>query len=261
MVQGEWSASGYAANARFVADLGGAVMNLLAPKPGERILDLGCGDGALTEKLAAAGAVVTGVDASPDMIGAARARGLDARVADGQHLDFGPEFDAVFTNAALHWMPDGAAVIAGVFRALKPGGRFVGEFGGHGNVASIVTALNAALTKRGLDPSRLRRWYPTAERYAALLREGGFAVRSAEIIPRPTPLPTGIAGWLATFVDPFLADPSFDSTAGKGAAGLDRAAFKDEVAALLAPALQTDTGEWVADYVRLRFAAVKLAQP
>jgi trans-aconitate methyltransferase len=239
MAEGNWSAAGYAANARFVADLGGAVFDLLAPKAGEHILDLGCGDGALTEKLVAAGAIVTGVDASPDMIRAANARGLDVHVADGQKLRFDAEFDAVFTNAALHWMPDGAAVIAGVFRALKPGGRFVGEFGGHGNVAAIVTALNAALTARGLDAGKLRRWYPTAERYAAMLTQGGFRVHSATLIPRPTKLPTGIAGWLQTFADPFLTDLP----------ALDRA--------LLAPALQTDTGEWVADYVRLRFEATK----
>jgi len=217
------------------------VLALLAPQPGERILDLGCGDGALTERLVQAGAIVVGVDGAPDMVRAAQARGLDARLADGQHLAFTGEF------AALHWMPDGAAVIEGVFRALKPGGRFVGEFGGHGNVAAIVTALNAALTARGLDASRLRRWYPTAQRYAAMLVQGGFTVRSAALIPRPTHLPTGMAGWLSTFADPFLADLP----------AMDRAALMEEVVALLAPALRTDTGEWVADYVRLRFAAQK----
>jgi trans-aconitate methyltransferase len=249
MAYGDWSAETYAANARFVADLGGAVFELLAPQADERILDLGCGDGALTEKLAAAGASVLGVDASPDMILATRKRGLDAQVADGQRLTFNAEFDAVFSNAALHWMPDGAAVIAGVFRALKPGGRFVGEFGGHGNVAAIVTALHAALIARGLDAGKLRRWYPTAERYAGMLRHAGFQVHSAMLIPRPTRLPTGIAGWLATFAEPFLADMP----------GVDRVALMQEVAALLAPALQTDTGEWVADYVRLRFRAIKPA--
>jgi trans-aconitate methyltransferase len=243
----DWSAAGYAANARFVADLGGAALDLLAPRAGERILDLGCGDGALTVRLVAAGASVVGVDGAPDMVRAACALGLDARVADGQKLEFGPEFDAVFSNAALHWMPDGAAVIAGVFRALKPGGRFVGEFGGHGNIAAIVTALNAALTARGLDAGKLRRWYPTAERYAAMLLDGGFTVESAVLIPRPTHLPTGIEGWLATFAAPLLPDLP----------PLDRAALMDEVAALLAPALRTDTGEWIADYVRLRFLAIK----
>jgi len=243
----DWSASFYAANARFVADLGAEVLGLLAPRAGERILDLGCGDGALTVKLVAAGASVVGVDGAPDMVRAACALGLDSRVMDGQRLEFGPEFDAVFSNAALHWMPDGAAVIDGVFRALKPGGRFVGEFGGHGNIAAIVTALNGALTARGLDAAKLRRWYPTAERYAAMLRDGGFAVQSAAIIPRPTPLPTGIEGWLATFAAPLLPE----------LAPLDRAALMDEVASLLAPALRTDTGEWIADYVRLRFLAIK----
>jgi trans-aconitate methyltransferase len=245
----DWSAAGYAANARFVADLGTDVLALLAPRAGERILDLGCGDGALTVKLVAAGASVVGVDGAPDMVRAASALGLDARVVDGQRLEFGPEFDAVFSNAALHWMPDGAAVIAGVFRALKPGGRFVGEFGGHGNIAAIVTALNAAMTARGLDAGKLRRWYPTAERYAAMLRDGGFDVQSAAIIPRPTPLPTGIEGWLATFAAPLLPDLPV----------LDRAALMEEVASLLAPALRTDTGEWIADYVRLRFRATKPA--
>ena len=245
----DWSAAGYAANARFVADLGAEVVDLLAPRAGERILDLGCGDGALTAKLVAAGAAVVGVDGSPDMVRAARALGLDARVMDGQRLEFGPEFDAVFSNAALHWMANGAAVIAGVFRALKPGGRFVGEFGGHGNIAAIVTAINAILTARGLDAKKLRRWYPTADRYAAMLRYNGFHVESATTIPRPTPLPTGIEGWLATFAAPLLPDlPT-----------LDRASLLDEVASLLAPALRTDTGVWIADYVRLRFRAIKPA--
>ena len=243
----DWSASGYATNARFVAELGAPVLDLLDPQPGERILDLGCGDGALAERIVARGASVLGIDASPDMIAAALARGLDAQLGDGQQLAFDGEFDAVFTNAALHWMPDGAAVIAGVFRALRPGGRFAGEFGGHGNIAAIVTALNAALTRRGLDASRLRRWYPTAERYAAMLGQGGFDVRRATLIPRPTTLPTGIRGWLSTFADPFFADDP----------DIDRGGLMDEVADLLAPALQTDTGQWIADYVRLRFLAHK----
>ncbi len=246
----DWSAVDYATNARFVADLGGGVLALLAPQKGERILDLGCGDGALTHRLVQEGVDVVGVDGSEDMIQAANALGVDARVMDGQALTFNGEFDAVFSNAALHWMPDGAAVIAGVFRALKPGGRFVGEFGGQGNIAAIVTALNAALTARGLDAGAMRRWYPTAERYSAMLTAGGFEVENAAIIPRPTHLPTGMKGWLATFAAPMLRDVP----------ALDRAALLLEVEALLAPALRTDEGEWIADYVRLRFKATKPAQ-
>jgi trans-aconitate methyltransferase len=117
-----WSARRYAETAHFVPELGAPVLELLAPRGGERILDLGCGDGVLTERILAAGALVVAVDAAPDMIAAARARGIDARIMQGQHLTFDHEFDAVFSNAALHWMrpPDG--VLAGVRRALKPGG-------------------------------------------------------------------------------------------------------------------------------------------
>ena len=147
-----WEAQRYARNARFVADLGQPVVELLAPQPGERILDLGCGDGALTRKLVELGCSVVGVDAGPDMIRAARELGLDAHVVDGHELAFEREFDAVFSNAALHWMKrDPQEVIAGVARALRPGGRFVGEMGGHGNVAAIVTALLAVLERRGID--------------------------------------------------------------------------------------------------------------
>lgn len=241
-----WSAEGYARNARFVADLGQPVLELLAPRPGERILDLGCGDGALTVKLVQAGADVVGADASAELVAAARALGLDARIADGQALDFGPEFDAVFSNAALHWMRQPDAVIAGVRRALKPGGRFVGEFGGHGNVAAIVTALVAALNARGLDGAARVPWFfPTPAEYAAKLETQGFRVDSIGLVPRPTPLPTGMRGWLDTFANPFL--DGIDAAA--------RASILDEAQALLAPSLRDQSGNWSADYVRLRFAA------
>ena len=127
-----WDRLAYAQNARFVADLGAPVLDLLAPRPGERILDLGCGDGALTHRIATAGAHVVGCDASPALLAAAAARGLPVHLADGRALPFSNEFDAVFSNAALHWMRHPEAVVAGVRRALRPGGRFVGEFGGHG---------------------------------------------------------------------------------------------------------------------------------
>jgi len=242
----DWSAAGYAANARFVADLGAPVLDLLAPVPGERILDLGCGDGALTQAIVGAGAVVVGVDGSPDMVRASLARGLDARVMDGQRLTFSGEFDAVFSNAALHWMPDAKAVIAGVARALKPGGRFVGEMGGHGNVAAIVTALHASLRSRGIGPDCAFSWFfPTAAQYAALLEAHGFSVQAATLIPRPTYLPTGMSGWLATFAAPFLGDIPHS----------EHPAILQEVESVLARPLRTASGDWIADYVRLRFAA------
>jgi SAM-dependent methyltransferase len=241
-----WNAGRYARNARFVAELAATVVELLAPRPGERILDLGCGDGALTEQLAALGCAVVGVDGDPVMVEAARARGLDARLVDGQALSFEGEFDAVFSNAALQWMRAPDAAIAGVRRALRPGGRFVGEFGGHGNVATITVALVAVLAARGADGIGAIPWYfPTAEAYAGKLQSHGFVVDRIELIPRPTPLPTDMAGWLETFADPFFSR----LPAGQ------RAAARADALALLAPCLRDERGRWTADYVRLRFAA------
>ena len=244
----EWNASRYAAHARFVADLGMPVVELLAPCPGEQILDLGCGDGALTARLTELGCEVIGVDADPDMVRAAHERGIDARLADGAALPFEHEFDAVFSNAALHWMkanPD--AVVAGVARALKPGGRFVGEFGGFGNVAAVTTALLAVLARRGLDGTAAHPWYfPTAEAYRARLEAAGLTVESIALIPRPTPLAAGMGAWLDTFAEPFL----------KTMPESERAAAKEEVIGLLACSLWDEQGGWHADYVRLRFRAV-----
>lgn len=243
-----WHAEGYRRNAGFVADLGLPVMDLLAPRAGEQILDLGCGDGRLTAAIAETGALVVGVDSSPELLAAACGRGLTAIEADGEALPFVDTFDAVFSNAALHWMTRPNAVIAGVFRALKRGGRFVGEFGGHGNVAAIVTALLAVLARRGIDGWARHPWYfPTVDDYGARLSAGGFTVRSIELIARPTPLPTGMEGWLDTFAGPFLRDlPS-----------ADRAAALSEAVRLLEPSLSDGKGRWTADYVRLRFDAWK----
>jgi SAM-dependent methyltransferase len=222
------------------------VLELLAPARGERVLDLGCGDGVLTEELVARGCRVVGVDASAEQIAAARARGLDARVADGQRLAFAAEFDAVFSNAALHWMTDPDAVIAGVRRALVPGGRFVAELGGRGCVAQIVAALRAGLERQGVDPTRLRPWYfPGDDEYGARLEAGGFDVAWIALIPRPTILPGDIGDWLGTFAETFIA------------AAPDREALVDGVRDALRPALCDADGRWTADYVRLRFAARK----
>ena len=240
-----WQAKSYDTNARFVSDLGGEILSWLAPKAGERILDLGCGDGALTEKLTASGASVVGFDASPSLSAAARARGLDVREGDGHELPFDREFDAVFSNAALHWMTRPEKVIDGVCRALKPGGRFVAEFGGHGNVAAIMTALRAASRHFGGDISIATPWfYPTDREYAGMLQAAGFTVRRAGLFPRPTPLPTGIEGWLQTFRGVF-----FDQF------GERRDEVIRYVVDLLRPSLCDRSGKWHADYVRLRVEA------
>jgi trans-aconitate methyltransferase len=243
-----WSAKRYAETAHFVPTLGAAVLDILAPAAGECILDLGCGDGVLTEQILAVGATVVAVDAGPDMVTAARSRGIDARVMDGQRLAFTGEFDAVFSNAALHWMRDQNAVLAGVYRALKPGGRFVAEMGGHNNTAAVIVALSAVLARRGIDARPLNPWYfPSATAYRKKLETAGFTVEHIAIIPRPTALPAGIEAWLDTFAEDFLG----------AVAAQDRSRARAEVADLLRPVLMDETGTWIADYVRLRFRALR----
>jgi len=241
-----WDPKDYEKNARFVSQLGSAVLDLLAPKAGERILDLGCGDGVLSARIAETGAEIVGVDSSEAMIQAAVALGVDAHLADAQALPFESEFDAVFSNAALHWMPDTDAVLAGVFRTLKPGGRFVAEFGGHGNIAAIRVGELAVCAKYGGDPQTIAgKYYPTPEEYGAKLQAHGFEVDSIQLIPRPTPLPTGMEGWLDTFGKSFLESFPEES----------RAAAKQETIELLRPVLCDSQGNWTADYVRLRLAS------
>lgn len=244
----QWNPGRYAREAGFVAELGRPVVALLAPRPGERILDLGCGDGALTVALVEAGARVVGVDSSPEQVAAARAKGIDARVMDGERLDFDGAFDAVFSNAAMHWMRRPDAVIAGVWRALGPGGRFVGEMGGAGNVAVIVAALEAALAAHGIDGKGLNPWYfPGPDEFQGRLEAAGFAVSHMSLFERPTPLPSGFEAWLEIFAGSFL----------EALPAAERAEVKAAVAAAVAPRLRRPDGSWFADYVRLRFAARK----
>lgn len=243
-----WDPQRYERNARFVSDLGAPVLELLAPLAGERILDLGCGDGALTEKLREVGCDVVGVDASAEQVAGARARGIEAYAIDGCSLTFESEFDAVFSNAALHWMKPPQEPIAGAWRSLRAGGRFVGEFGGAGCVARLVGALERRLEQRGINGRGRNPWYfPTDVDYRALLEAQGFEVSYAALIPRPTPLPGDVSGWLETFAESFVfALPE-----------AERAAYIDEVREDLRPHLCDAAGNWTADYVRLRFAATK----
>jgi trans-aconitate methyltransferase len=247
-----WDPQQYAENARFVSDLGAPVLELLDPRAGERILDVGCGDGALTKRLVDAGAKVIGIDASEAMVAAAQARGLDARVMDGHALSFDQEFDAVFSNAALHWLKRPDTVIAGVHAALVPGGRFIAECGGYGNTATVTNAIGAALAARGIDAANHNPWYfPTIEDYSSRLERGGFVVRSIALIPRPTPLPGHLVAWLETFAQSFTAALPEN----------ERSVVLAEVAERCRATLCDAAGRWSVDYVRLRFAADKPATP
>ena len=242
-----WNPDSYSKNARFVSDLGEPLLNLLDPRPGERILDLGCGDGALTAKIAAAGSTVLGVDSSRALLEASRARGLSVMLTDGQRLALKPRFDAVFSNAALHWMKRPELVVEGVAHCLKPGGRFVAEFGGEGNVETIRAALHAALRRRGIDPWSVDPWYyPSTTEYSELLARFGFTVDYMELIPRPTKLPGDILAWLEIFAQPFT-----------NAVTNEKTGFLDQVRDAVQSELRNSDGDWFADYVRLRFKATR----
>lgn len=244
----QWDPDRYARSARFVADLALPLLDRLDLRAGMAVLDLGCGDGALAAKMAAMGARVVGVDSSPDQVAAARAAGLDARIADGEALDFDEEFDAVFSNAALHWMRRPDRVLDGVRRALRPGGRFVGEFGGAGNIAAVRRAIEAALARRGFDARRYDPWYfPTVEAYRERLMHHGFVVDEIVLLPRPTRLPGPIEDWLDIFAQSFLVALVPEA----------RREAKREIAEALRPALLGTDGVWTVDYVRLRFVALK----
>jgi len=226
---------------------------LLVPKAGERILDLGCGTGQLTEKIAQSGAFVHGIDSSLSMISTARSNypQLDFAVADARNFQVNEPLDAVFSNAVLHWIKEPDAVINCVAKALKPGGRFVAEFGGKGNVGAIVRALLSVLSEIGCEePQALNPWYfPSIGEYAGLLEKQGFDVGYAVLFDRPTPLEGGSAGmanWIKMFAGGFLSGLSDDV----------RSHVIRTVEEHLRSVLYRD-GNWNADYRRIRIVAVK----
>lgn len=242
-----WSARDYADNARFVADLGGAALRLLDPQPGERVLDLGCGDGALTRRIAECGANAIGLEPDPDLCGRAALTGIPTVRADAHAMPFAGSFDAVFSNAALHWMRQPETVLRGIAGALKPGGRLVAEQGGFGNVSAICVALAASLEQAGYPERVSLPWdFPSPAQQAQRLANVGFVVDLLELVPRPTPLPTGMGGWLKTFAGPFIT--GLDDRQADG--------ILTDAERRLEPVLRDSTGQWSADYVRLRFRAV-----
>ena len=252
MVNQDWETDDYDDGHDFVYEYGGDVVQLLDPRPGERVLDLGCGTGHLTAKIADSGAEVTGIDAAAEMIEQARSNypDLDFRNVDAREFTTDEGFDAVFSNAALHWIPDEDhdTVLERVHDALGPDGRFVAEMGGAGNVEQIATAAIEEVRARGYESTHP--WYfPALGEYTSRIESHGFEVTRAILFDRPTELDDGrdgLANWLDMFGDSIFAALDAD----------EQAAVIEAVEGRLRDSLfDPETETWTADYRRLRFVA------
>lgn len=252
MMKTIWNASLYDQKHDFVSKFGGSLVEVLAPKEGERILDVGCGTGDLAFEIDSQGATVVGTDASEEMILAAKQKYpmIEFSTQDAAAMHFANEFDAVFSNAALHWMKQQDKVIQNIYSALKPNGRFVAEMGGHGNISSIVGALKQSMEALNYPYNEeFFPWYfPTIEEYQTLLENAGFTVETIYLYERPTPLQgeDGLRNWLKMFSFNILQQLTDDEK--------DQVYAKCE--ALLKPNYYNDN-KWIADYWRLRFVAYK----
>lgn len=247
-----WNAGLYDSKHHFVTDYGESLLDVLAPQPGERILDLGCGTGHLANKIAQRGAAVVGIDNSPDMVKLARQNypAQEFVQGEGAAFQFNEPFDAIFSNAALHWIPQAEDVVRCMAAALKPAGRLVVEFGSRGNVATIIGGIQNALQAQGnyLLQDNTPWYFPTIGEYAALLEKHGFRVLYATDVDRPTPLEgnDGLRNWLMMFGGALFRLLPAEQTEQ----------IIQDIETRLRPTLYRD-GQWVADYRRLRIVAVK----
>lgn len=250
MTTNNWNTQLYDQKHAFVFQYGKGVVELLDPKPGERILDLGCGTGHLTKQIADVGAQVVGLDSAASMVAAAGNDYPDIEFVLGDAADFAFDepFDAVFSNATLHWIPQADEVAACIAKALKSGGRFVAEFGGLHNMQNVINAVHAAIQEQtGLD-IRHRWYFPSIAEYSAVLAKARLELRSAWLFERMTPLEgeDGLRNWLKMF-----------------GGGLFNGVPADKIEGIIAQAEQTlrasnyQDGQWFADYWRIRVVAVK----
>lgn len=248
----QWNATLYDDKIQFVSKLGKGALELLQPQPGEHILDLGCGTGDLTHEITKANATTLGIDYAASMIEKAREKYPEASFSVENALSFRTDesFDAVFSNAALHWIQPPSKVIENVWYSLRPAGRFVAEFGGEGNVGSIIQAVADVLADHNVDFSERNPWYyPSIGEYSSLLEKQGFRVKHAEHFDRPTPLPGGEEGldhWLDMFADDFLYDFS----------SIQKEKLHEQIKEQLQKKLFKEN-EWIADYKRVRILALK----
>jgi trans-aconitate methyltransferase len=249
----KWNAELYDDKHAFVYQFGESVIELLNVQPDEHILDLGCGTGHLTQQIKDKGAVVTGIDYSPEMIKKAEALFPDVNfgVANAAEFQFAEPFDAVFSNATLHWVHDQDGMMKSVHDSLKPGGRFVAEMGGKGNVQQLITATQQVLRQHGYpEQAETKIWYfPALGEYTSRLENHGFRVVYATHFDRKTPLQDGdegVAKWIAMFGSQYL----------EGIEETEKQQILKEITAILEPAYN-ENGQWYADYKRLRFIAIK----
>jgi trans-aconitate methyltransferase len=243
-----WDARRYQDKHAFVWRYGASLLELLDPRAGERILDLGCGTGQLTAQIAESGAHVVGLDKSADMLAEARRNypHLTLVLGDATNFRLPDPFDAVFSNAALHWVKDASAALQSIAQALRPGGRFITELGGQGNVASVQAALRAVFGPAADERSPW--FFPSVGEYARLLEQHGLEVRQTSLFDRPTPLdgPNGMDDWLRMFCPIYLRDLPAERAAQ----------VVHELVEHLRPTLYRG-GAWTVDYRRLRILAVK----
>ena len=252
-IANKWDAEFYDSKHSFVSHFGADLVELLDPRSGEGILDLGCGTGHLTYKIANSDAETVGIDSAPTMIEQARTHypNLQFEVGDGTNLPFTEQFDAVFSNAVLHWIKEPEKVVAGIWRSLKPGGRFVAEFGGKGNVKAIVAAIyNAMQTADYTANEEINPWYfPSIGEYGTLLEKQGLQLTFATLFDRPTPLNDGEQGmqnWLKMFGNSFFQAIPVDK----------QMSILADIEKQLHPILYHN-GKWFADYRRIRVVAIK----
>ncbi len=248
-MQTEWDPDAYVERTAYVPRMGRALVEALAAKPHERVLDVGCGDGTLSIAIAQSGAEVVGVDASEPMVLAARSRGINAHCADMCALKYNTEFDAVFSHVALHWLPEERhpSALAALWNALKPGGRLVAELGGRGNIGAVLTALRAVLSVHNIDISSPF-CFPTAERYTFWLEAAGFESVRVETRHEAVSLePAGIDGWFDVLGAPMLTRLPASA----------RTAAREHIKALVAPSLRDEHDRWWMDCIRLRIVAYR----
>ena len=246
-----WDPNHYDAHGRFISQYGIELLDWLKPQHGEHILDFGCGDGYITAEIAALGAQVVGIDHDPNMVEAAKARGLDIHLLEGVDLLFENEFDAIFSNSVLQWVKHPKPVVDGLRRALKPSGRLVADAAGLGNLAAVQVALQAVGDELGGDPALALPFYaPTADELGSLLKNSSFEIERLETSPRYTQLPSELWNWIGSIFHPFFSQ--FDEATNEHA--------RKRVLALLKPVLCDQSGTWYIDHVRIRVMARAASQ-